>query len=71
LSSHSGVDMLSFAKVIFDSNGALAGLLGSTAVAVEVQGLPFHNGSGHEMELSGLPFQGSIRVGKKGVFGVH
>jgi hypothetical protein len=58
-------------KVIFDSNGALAGILGSTAVAVDVQGLPFHNGDGREMELNGLPFQGSIRVGKKSLFGVH
>lgn len=33
-------------------------------MSVAVQGLPFP-GEGSEMELDGLPFQGSVRVGKK------
>lgn len=58
-----------FLQVIFDSGGAVAGILGSAAVAVEVYGLPVHGGSGEgEMELSGLPFQGSVLVGKKNMF---
>ncbi|KAK7680299.1 hypothetical protein QCA50_016539 [Cerrena zonata] len=52
-------------KVIFGSNGALAGVQGVAAVAVHVRGLPIKNGSGGEMELEGLPFQGSVRIGKK------
>jgi len=57
-------------KVIFDSGGAVAGILGSAAVAVDVHGLPVHGGSGEdgEMELSGLPFQGSVVIGKKNMF---
>ncbi|KAH7928366.1 hypothetical protein BV22DRAFT_1059190 [Leucogyrophana mollusca] len=54
-------------KVIFGSQGALAGLQGSAAVGIHVHGLPFHNGDGDNgnMELTGLPFQGSVRIGKK------
>ncbi|CCM06180.1 uncharacterized protein FIBRA_08422 [Fibroporia radiculosa] len=52
-------------KVIFGTQGALAGVEGVAAVAVHVQGLPFENGRNGEMELTGLPFQGSVRVGKK------
>ncbi|KAJ7716304.1 hypothetical protein B0H16DRAFT_1898438 [Mycena metata] len=56
-------------KVIFGTDGALAGLLGVASVAVDVFGL--HEGDGHnEMELSGLPFRGSVLVGKKGLLGV-
>ena len=44
---------------------------GVAAVAVRVDGLPFANGQDGEMELSGLPFQGSVRIGKKGGFGGH
>jgi hypothetical protein len=61
--------MLSFAhrlsvlQVIFGTDGAVAGLLGSTAVAIDVEGLP--SGEAGEMELSGLPFRGSVIVGKK------
>ena len=56
-----------FWQVIFGSQGALAGLLGSVDVALDVHGLPFRNGPGSDgtMELSGLPFQGSVRVGKR------
>ncbi|EJF58295.1 hypothetical protein DICSQDRAFT_110426 [Dichomitus squalens LYAD-421 SS1] len=53
------------AKVIFGSQGALAGVQGVAAVAVRVEGLPFANGQDPEMELAGLPFQGSVRIGKK------
>ncbi|KAI0689342.1 hypothetical protein BC835DRAFT_1283155 [Cytidiella melzeri] len=55
-------------KVIFGSQGALAGVEGVAAVLVNVDGLlPLgdHGGSSDEMELSGLPFEGSVRVGKK------
>jgi len=52
-------------KVVFGTKGALAGILGSTAVAVDVEGLPSGDGEAGEMELSGLPLQGSVIVGKK------
>jgi hypothetical protein len=52
---------------VFGSGGAVAGILGSTAVSVGVQGLPFPGEAG-EMELGGLPFRGSVRVGKKSMF---
>ena len=55
------------AKVIFGSQGALAGVEGVAAVAVRVEGLPFASGRDPEMELAGLPFQGSVRIGKKKV----
>ncbi|CAL1710343.1 unnamed protein product [Somion occarium] len=55
-------------KVIFGTNGALAGVQGVAAVAVHVRGLPFENGKGGEMELEGLPFQGSVRIGKRSLF---
>ena len=55
-------------QVIFGSQGALAGVQGVAAVAVDVDGLPLRDsGTFNEMELSGLPFQGSVRVGKKNV----
>ncbi|KAJ7450789.1 hypothetical protein FB451DRAFT_1146099 [Mycena latifolia] len=58
-------------KVIFGTDGAVAGILGAASVAVEVFGLPFPgNDGGGEMELSGLPFCGSVVVGKKGLLGV-
>ncbi|KAG1859244.1 hypothetical protein F4604DRAFT_1658780 [Suillus subluteus] len=54
-------------KVVFSTHGALAGLQGTTDVGVYILGLPFRN---HEdtatgMDLLGLPFQGSVRVGMK------
>jgi hypothetical protein len=51
-------------QVIFGS-GAVAGLLGNTAVAVNVEGFPTGGGEAGEMELSGLPFHGSVVVGRK------
>jgi len=52
-------------KVVFGTNGAVAGLSGSVAVAIEVEGLPLGSGEAGEMELSGLPFQTSFIVGRK------
>ncbi|KAF5384235.1 hypothetical protein D9615_003475 [Tricholomella constricta] len=51
-------------KVVFSTDGAIAGILGTAAVAAKVVGLPFSGPNG-EMELFGLPFKGSVRVGKK------
>ncbi|EMD36737.1 hypothetical protein CERSUDRAFT_114648 [Gelatoporia subvermispora B] len=52
-------------KVVFNAHGALAGVQGTAAVAVRVHGLPFENGHDGEMELTGLPFQGSVVIGKR------
>ncbi|KIJ63603.1 hypothetical protein HYDPIDRAFT_92125 [Hydnomerulius pinastri MD-312] len=56
-------------KVIFSPEGALAGLQGTADVGVNIVGLPFHDGTGKEaeLELVGLPFQGNVRIGKKGL----
>lgn len=45
----------------------MAGILGSAAVTVDVQGLPLHGPgkSTEAIELTGLPFHGSLLVGKK------
>lgn len=48
-------------KVIFGTDGALAGIMGSTYVAVDVYGM-----DGKDMELGALPFQGAVKVGKWG-----
>jgi len=60
------------AKVLFDRRGALAGVQGVAAVAASIDGLPVRDdpengGEGEQgiVELTGLPFQGSFRVGKK------
>lgn len=52
-------------QVVFGTNGAVAGVQGIAAVAVHVHGLPFENGRDGEMEFTGLPFQGSVRIGKR------
>ncbi|KAF9224835.1 hypothetical protein BS17DRAFT_701623 [Gyrodon lividus] len=54
-------------KVIFSSEGALAGLQGSADVGLDIVGLPFHDGTGEdaEIQLDGLPLQGNVRLGKK------
>ncbi|KAJ7624680.1 hypothetical protein FB45DRAFT_980035 [Roridomyces roridus] len=58
-------------KVIFGS-GAIAGILGTADVAIDVAGLPFPGpGEGERgLELHGLPFRGAIPVGKKSLKGV-
>jgi hypothetical protein len=67
-------------KVVFGpSEGAVAGVQGVVAVRVQVDGLPVGRPeegdgggevgrSGGDMVLTGLPFQGSVRVGRKGVW---
>ena len=59
------------AKVLFSGReGALAGVKGTAAVAVAVDGLPVEGDDGkggHVFELTGLPFSGSVRIGKKNV----
>ncbi|KIJ99703.1 hypothetical protein K443DRAFT_679733 [Laccaria amethystina LaAM-08-1] len=60
-------------KVIFGTDGAVAGIQGSAGVTVAVRGLPLGGGPGTatgQIDLFGLPFQGSVRVGKKGLFKV-
>jgi hypothetical protein len=54
-------------KVIFSSEGALAGLQGTADVGVDIVGLPFHDGTGDdaEFQLVGLPLQGKMRIGKR------
>ncbi|EJD01872.1 uncharacterized protein FOMMEDRAFT_147059 [Fomitiporia mediterranea MF3/22] len=60
-------------KVLFSGReGALAGVKGTAAVAVTVDGLPVADEGGdrededdHVFELLGLPFSGSVRVGRK------
>lgn len=52
-------------KVILSSDGALAGIQGTAAVAVSVQGLPLGHEGPPELSLEGLPFQGSVRINKK------
>ncbi|KAK7042569.1 hypothetical protein R3P38DRAFT_2891252 [Favolaschia claudopus] len=56
-------------KVIFGSDGAVAGIMGVAGVAVDVVGLPIPTENG-EMELHGLPFQGKVPVGKKSLLGL-
>ncbi|KAF7762077.1 hypothetical protein Agabi119p4_8670 [Agaricus bisporus var. burnettii] len=63
-------------KVIFGSSGAVAGIQGYVAVTLTVDGLPIDisdpipGGSPKKgsasLELTGLPFHGNVRVGKKG-----
>jgi hypothetical protein len=56
-------------QVIFGTHGALAGLQGTTDVGVHILGLPLgdHEGTTAGIDLLGLPFQGSVHVGKKGL----
>ena len=53
--------------MIFGSQGALAGVQGVAAVGVRIQGMPFEHGNGSDMELDGLPFRSSVRIGKRGM----
>ncbi|KAF8259886.1 hypothetical protein EI94DRAFT_1750216 [Lactarius quietus] len=59
-------------KVIWGAGGgAVAGVQGVVAVSVRIEGLPIDPDDGEggdrggSMVLTGLPFQGSVRVGKK------
>jgi hypothetical protein len=70
------------AKVIFGpSEGAVAGVQGVAAVGVRVEGLPIGEGEGGDEDdepdghgvddgklvLAGLPFEGNVRIGRKGL----
>lgn len=57
-------------KVIFGSKPAIAGILGSAAVTVAVDGLPLHTPGrkAGEIVFSGLPFHGRVPIGKKSLF---
>ena len=62
------VRLTCFSQVVFSSDGAVAGIQGTAAVSVQVHGLPYSGPEKDgEMELSGLPVKGSVRVGKKGL----
>lgn len=51
--------------MIFGSQGAVAGLLGSVSVIVDIEGLPVNRpGPNHELELDGLPLHGRVRIKK-------
>jgi len=50
-------------QVIFSTEGANAGIQGTAAVIVTVDGLPVHGPA--EVMLQGLPFHGKVHVGKR------
>lgn len=51
-------------KLIF-GNSAIAGILGSAAIKVTVPGIPFEGPEPTDgLELDGLPFRGSVKLGK-------
>ena len=52
-------------QVIFGTHGALAGVQGVASVTVRVAGLPLGDDNAGEMELDGLPFRGSVHIGKR------
>ncbi|KAI0033564.1 hypothetical protein K488DRAFT_84762, partial [Vararia minispora EC-137] len=59
-------------KVLFGAHGALAGVTGTAAVVLRVEGLVVGPGGGDgdgegegELVLAGLPFSGSVRVNKR------
>lgn len=52
--------------MIFGTEGATAGIMGNAAVTVSVDGIPF---DGDKLVLFGLPFQGRVHIGKKGLLG--
>lgn len=58
--------------MIFGTESATAGIMGSADVTVAVEGIPLDDTPGpnvHQLVLAGLPFQGSVRVGKKALIG--
>ncbi|KAJ3881641.1 hypothetical protein F5051DRAFT_95809 [Lentinula edodes] len=55
-------------KIIF-GKGAVAGILGTAAVGLDVHGIPTQGpGPSDGMELNGLPFRGSVQLGKGNLF---
>ncbi|CAE6367854.1 unnamed protein product [Rhizoctonia solani] len=56
-------------KVLFNPNGARAGVAGITAVAARVGGLVVGSKESGEFEMYGLPLRGETSVGKKSLFG--
>lgn len=59
-----------FLQVIFGSQAAVAGILGSVAVTVAVDGLPVNtpDHKAAEIAFAGLPVQGRLVVGKQSFF---
>lgn len=62
-------------KVLLSKEGALAGVKGTSAVRAAVPGLlagkDDEDGEhGSRLELRGLPFEGVVRIGKKGIGGI-
>ena len=58
--------------MIFGTEGATAGIMGTAAVTVSVEGIPLGDQPGPDADrlvLSGLPFQGRVHIGKKGLLG--
>jgi hypothetical protein len=53
-------------QVVFGSGGALAGLQGTVAVSARLAGL---REGGSALVLEGLPFEGSVRIGKRSAGG--
>jgi len=51
--------------VIFSADGATAGIQGTAAVIIAIDGLLVH-GPGDVM-LEGLPFHGTVHIGKRGL----
>ena len=61
-------------KVLLSKEGALAGVKGTSAVRAAIPGLltgrdgeDGEDGSSSRLELRGLPFEGVVRIGKKGI----
>ncbi len=62
-------------KVLLSKEGALAGIKGTSAVRATVPGLlagkdDEDGENGSRLELRGLPFEGVVRIGKKGLGGI-
>jgi len=59
-------------KVVFSSDGAIAGIQGVVAVSLKVHGLPYSGPEEHgEMKLYGLPVKGNVRVGRKALLSLE
>ena len=62
-------------KVLLSKGGALAGVKGTSAVRAAIPGLlsgkdDEDGENGSRLELRGLPFEGVVRIGKKGIGGL-